>query len=217
MGKNNFCQSQNSKYLTISEKSRVNYKVKDSKFIGTALPCDNRSLAENLIEKIKNEFSDASHNAFAFRIFLENEIREFSDDDGEPNDSAGPPILQRIKGEDLLNTAVVVTRYFGGTKLGIGGLIKAYGGTASEALRKAEKKQLKLYNLFYCRGEYDILGDVLAQLEKFSANIKNNNHKQGKFELEAEIYIEIWEDLKQNLKLATGDTVELEVIKNYYL
>lgn len=217
MENNNLSQPENTRYLTISQQARVNFKVEDSKFIGSAAPCSSRSSAENYIEKIKNNYSDASHNAFAFRFFHGNEVREFSDDDGEPSDSAGPPILQRIKGQNLLNVAVVVTRYFGGTKLGIGGLIKAYGGTAGEVLKKAEKKQLKLHNLFYCRGEYDILGDVLAMLEKFSANIIHNDYKQGKFEIKAEISSEKWAELQQNLKTVSGDKIDLEVTKRHYL
>lgn len=209
-------QYDKSKYLTVSEKTQVNLKVEDSKFIGTAAPCKNREEAELFIKNIKKEFSDATHNVSAFRIFLADEIREFCDDDGEPAGSAGSPILQRIKGQSLLNTAVVVTRYFGGTKLGIGGLVKAYGGTTAEVLQKAVKQELKLYILFYCRGEYDILGDVLSQLEKFSAKIMSNDYKQGKFEVKAEIFIEDWKGLKKNLKTVSGDKIELEIIKNYY-
>ncbi len=198
-------------FLTLKSRSRVNLKFKDSRFIGSASPCRGREEAEEFIGDINEKFSDANHNAYAFRIFKGEELREFSDDDGEPSSSAGPPILQHLQGKKISNAAVVVTRYFGGTKLGIGGLIRAYGNTAGEVISRAEKERLALFYDFVCRGEYDQLGNTLAQLEKSMAIIQNQGYKSGQFVVSARIEERKWNELKKGLRKTTGDGVEMEI------
>ncbi len=203
-------------YFTLHSRSHYSHKIEDSRFIGHATPCFSRKEAEDFIEEISAEHSEASHNAFAWRVFGGDEIREMADDDGEPPSSAGPPILQRIKGEELLNVVVVVTRYFGGTKLGIGGLIKAYGGTAARAIEKSGKTRLVLQHRFYCRGSYDFLGEALGQLERLEADIKYNGYDEGEFMIKAEIEASSWEKLESDLRSATGNSVSLEKIDSFF-
>ena len=112
-------------------------KIDKSKFIGYCYPVESRDEAEECIGKIERNHYKATHVCPAYRIQGENEILAFNSDDGEPSRSAGPPIESAIEGRDLVNTLCVVVRYFGGVKLGIGGLIRAYGGTAGETLDKA--------------------------------------------------------------------------------
>lgn len=107
-------------------------EIKKSRFIAHAAPVDSEDAARAFIERVSNPA--ASHNCWAWRI---GDNYRF-DDDGEPGGTAGRPILQAIESQGYDFTAVVVTRYFGGTKLGTGGLARAYGGTANEALRNAE-------------------------------------------------------------------------------
>ena len=110
--------------------------VKGSRFIATAAPIDSEEEAQQFIASIKAEMPDATHHCWSWLLNGLDQSR--SSDDGEPGGSAGRPILAQIHGHQLTNIVVVVTRYFGGTKLGVGGLIRAYGGAAGMALDRAQ-------------------------------------------------------------------------------
>ena len=106
---------------------------KKSRFIATVLPVDREEEALEFIEKMKKKYWNATHNCYAFVIGERHEIQRFSDD-GEPGGTAGRPMLDVLLGEDIHNVAVVVTRYFGGTLLGTGGLVRAYSSAAKAGL-----------------------------------------------------------------------------------
>ena len=106
---------------------------KKSKFIATVLPVESEEAALEFIEQMKKKYWSATHNCSAFVIGINNEIQRCSDD-GEPSKTAGKPMLDVLLGEELHNVAVVVTRYFGGTLLGTGGLVRAYQGAIKEGL-----------------------------------------------------------------------------------
>jgi uncharacterized YigZ family protein len=106
--------------------------IKGSRFVAHIAPIHNKQEASSAIQALAAQRPDASHHCWAWRLWEGKESR--SADDGEPGGSAGKPILAQIEGHDLYNIIVVVTRYYGGTKLGFGGLIRAYGGTAGKAL-----------------------------------------------------------------------------------
>lgn len=106
---------------------------KKSRFIATVLPVRSEKEAADFIESIKKKYWDARHNCFAYVIGSQQEIQRYSDD-GEPGGTAGKPMLEVLLGEDIHDTAVVVTRYFGGTLLGTGGLVRAYQGAAKKGL-----------------------------------------------------------------------------------
>ena len=108
-------------------------KVKRSRFIATVAPLGADDDVAALVERLRGEFPDANHHCWAWRRGPAGEAFRYSDD-GEPSGSAGRPILQRIDGLRLTDTVVVVTRIFGGTRLGVGGLIRAYGSAAAEGL-----------------------------------------------------------------------------------
>lgn len=110
-------------------------KVKGSRFIADATPIANTADMDQFLTSIKARESAASHHCWAYRL---NPEEQRSSDDGEPSGTAGPPILTRIVGAKLLNVGVVVTRYYGGTKLGTGGLIRAYGAAAAAAIASAD-------------------------------------------------------------------------------
>lgn len=109
---------------------------KKSRFIATVSPVESEEEAFLFIEKIKKKYWDARHNCFAFVIGENQELMRYSDD-GEPQGTAGRPMLDVLLGEEIHNTAVVVTRYFGGTLLGTGGLVRAYSGAVKEGLRNS--------------------------------------------------------------------------------
>lgn len=106
---------------------------KKSRFIATTLPISSQEEALEFIEHIKKKYWDARHNCYAYVLGDRQEIQRFSDD-GEPGGTAGKPMLDVLLGEDIHNMAVVVTRYFGGTLLGTGGLVRAYSGSVKEGL-----------------------------------------------------------------------------------
>ena len=112
------------KYYTIKAAKRTEIKIKGSKFIGSAIPVNTKEEALNKLQDIRSEFYDATHNCFAWQIGHDKNDFRFSDD-GEPSGSAGKPILQAIEKFNISNVLVVVTRFFGGTKLGVGGRITA--------------------------------------------------------------------------------------------
>ncbi len=126
-------------YYTIEDKTRGEIKVKGSRFIATAFPVQNKEDSLSKLDEVKAEFYDATHNCFAYRFGREGmEFR--AADDGEPSGSAGKPILFTIKKYGVSDVLVVVTRFFGGTKLGVGGLARAYSEAAGEALKLIVKK-----------------------------------------------------------------------------
>lgn len=109
---------------------------KKSRFIATVEPVDSEEQALAFIERMRKKYWDASHNCFAYIIGEKNELQRCSDD-GEPSQTAGRPMLDVLLGEEIHNACVVVTRYFGGTLLGTGGLVRAYSGAAKEGLANA--------------------------------------------------------------------------------
>ncbi|MBR2324302.1 MAG: YigZ family protein [Clostridia bacterium] len=124
-------------YKLVKNQARTETVINKSRFIGTSFSCSSEEEARKIVEQIRKEFSDATHNCYAF-IFdtLGNGMRY--SDDGEPQGTAGLPILEVIKNKGLVNTGVVITRYFGGVKLGAGGLVRAYAGAAADVLNNSE-------------------------------------------------------------------------------
>jgi len=126
-------------YLTTKTLTRSKLKIKDSIFIATVLSVSSEKEAKEWIKRISKEFFDATHHCFAYKIRMDpNEIVKYSDA-GEPRGTAGSRILSVIESEKLTNVLVVVTRYFGGTKLGTGGLSLAYRQSAQRVLNNCEK------------------------------------------------------------------------------
>ncbi len=125
----------NREYFTIASSAEATTNIKGSTFISRCERVTSAIEAMNYIQLIKLKYSDATHNCWAYRI-SPNEYR--FNDDGEPAATAGQPILQAILGLNLEQVCVVVTRYYGGTKLGTGGLVRAYGGGASAVLKMAQ-------------------------------------------------------------------------------
>ncbi len=119
--------------LQLTQRVRVEPEpTKGSRFIATAIPVADEAAAKDALASVRAEMPDATHHCSAWR--LARPSLERANDDGEPGGSAGRPILAQVQGRDLVNVAVVVTRYYGGTKLGVGGLVRAYGSAAAAAL-----------------------------------------------------------------------------------
>ena len=122
---------------------------KKSRFIANVFPVDSEEQALEIVEKTKKQYWDARHNCFAFVIGKNNEVQRFSDD-GEPQGTAGKPILEVLTKGNIHNTLIIVTRYFGGIKLGAGGLTRAYSQAVADALKEAnivEKHLIDVYDV----------------------------------------------------------------------
>lgn len=151
-------------YRTIeSEVRHEPEKTRGSRFIATAAPSRTAKEARSRLERVRGEFSDATHHCFAYRIGAEGRLFRFGDD-GEPGGSAGRPILAQIEGRDLTDLVVVVTRYFGGTKLGVGGLIRAYGRAAAAVLSQATVRTVPVTRRLSVSYPYDRSGEVQGLL-----------------------------------------------------
>lgn len=125
-------------YNTIKQRERAEIKVRGSIFIATAIPVSSKDMALKELDALRSEYFDASHNCFAYR-FGKNGLEFRTSDDGEPSGSAGKPMLFILQKNDVSDILLVITRYFGGTKLGIGGLARAYSGASSLVLESCIK------------------------------------------------------------------------------
>ena len=153
-------------YRTISGSGEALVIEKKSKFIASVYPIKSVDDAEALLARLRKQYYDATHNCYAYQLGERNEIQKASDD-GEPQGTAGKPILEVLKKEAIKDTLICVTRYFGGTLLGTGGLVRAYGKAAKEGLLAAgiiEKRKIKLYAL---KMPYTLSGKVQYLLSEY--------------------------------------------------
>lgn len=123
-------------YRTPGQEAEAETKVLGSRFLARAFCVDDEAAVASTLARLRKAEYDATHHVSAYRLGPET-LRERADDDGEPSGSSGPPVLRQIAGRDLVNALVVVTRWYGGTKLGTGGLVRAYGEAAALALDAA--------------------------------------------------------------------------------
>lgn len=150
-------------YKTIDTPSEGLYKDRGSKFIAFAHPAGDEEEAKLVLEDIKKKYHDARHHCYAYKFGMdENNFR--SNDDGEPSGTAGKPIYGQILSYGLTNVIIVVIRYFGGTKLGVRGLIDAYKGATKEALEKADIKERYVKDYFMLTFEYPLMNEVMRLL-----------------------------------------------------
>ncbi len=174
-------------YQTIEEPSTGIYKEKGSKFLAFAFPFRDLSALDDIRKNLKKKHPQACHLCFAYRMGV-NVIQWRASDDGEPSNSAGTPILGQLLAMNLTNTLVVVVRYFGGTKLGVGGLVSAYKAAAREALTNARivtKTPSSLISFFVT---FDKLPSVMHNIKKqgVQLQIKENLHDGQLLELRIE-------------------------------
>lgn len=187
-------------YQIIAESTDGFYKEKGSKFIAYAYHVDKVEHVKERIEELKKKYYDARHHCFAYVI--EGEQHQFirANDDGEPNHSAGDPILGQIRSFDLTNTLVVVIRYFGGTKLGVSGLIHAYKTAAEEALAKAKIVKVEIKQAFILEYGYDVTSETMRIINDFGVEIFNQEYLSH-CTLTGKIEPEKFEALKAKLSL----------------
>ncbi len=161
----------NERYPIPAAAARAEIEVKRSRFIATAVPAFTITEARAFITRIKSEFSDATHNVPAFIIGYGTAVTAHCNDDGEPSGTAGRPILAVLQGSGLGDIALVVTRYYGGTKLGTGGLVRAYGEAAKAVLDVLPRAERVSTHTVLLAIPYNYLERVRLLVEKWHGRI----------------------------------------------
>tara|TARA_Y100000994_G_scaffold245821_1_gene248036 strand:- start:104 stop:718 length:615 start_codon:yes stop_codon:yes gene_type:complete len=163
-------------YNQITNNSKGIYKSKGSKFIAYAIIVKSEVQVVDEINKIKKLDKNANHYCYAYIIKPDKSIEKVNDD-GEPKNSAGKPILGQIKSKELTNCLIVVVRYFGGIKLGIPGLIKAYKNAALEAIQNNKIECIDITEMYSLKFSYEELNSVMNILKNYNANIINHKNE----------------------------------------
>lgn len=194
-------------YLTIDCRAEAGFSIQGSEFIARAAPVETVEAAESFVAHVEAEYDDATHNVPAYRVRAD-PFREYASDDGEPSGSAGKPTLSVLQGRDLENVAVVVTRYYGGTKLGVGGLVRAYSNATKQVLDAVEVVERRPTEQFTAVVDYDDSGTVRGILESEGAEFDASYDERVAFEIRAP-RAEVGA-LRDRLLSATSGRVEIE-------
>lgn len=189
--------SMEDEFTTIRARAEAETKIEDSRFVATAVPVRDRDEAMEAVLELRRKFHNATHNCFAY-VITDDDFRV--NDDGEPAGSAGRPILGAIQKAGLRGTLVVVTRYFGGTKLGVAGLKRAYGGAASGVLRNAEKLTLFSTETISCTVPHALVGAVIQTASRHGAKVL-----ETRFGEEAHLVLEVRRSAAGTLRAALTD------------
>ncbi|MBT1247588.1 MULTISPECIES: YigZ family protein [unclassified Thermosipho (in: thermotogales)] len=158
-------------YRTIFGRHEKKINIKRSIFIATISHADDSEEAREFIREISKSYNDATHNCPAYRVIEHEQIVEFSSDNGEPSGTAGRPILGVLRKFDLLNVVVVVTRYFGGVKLGVRGLIDAYSSVVEKALTEVKIVKMVPIKVYRIKVDYNKYGKVMQELHYLNFEI----------------------------------------------
>ena len=193
-------------YKTIATASEeVLYKEKNSKFFGYAFPVTTEEEIKEILERLRKEHFSARHWCYAYQIGTE-KIQYRANDDGEPNNSAGMPIYGQIQSFEVTNVLVVVVRYFGGVKLGVGGLISAYKIAAQMALENSEIVERTIDKHFIISFGYANMNKVMRIIKE-----KNLQIISQKMEMDCEIEISIRKKNVQNLLDTSENLYEIKL------
>ncbi len=192
-------------YKTVEEESVAEFTEKKSRFIGYACPVKTEEEALAFVNKIKKKHADARHNVYAY-VVRENNIQRFSDD-GEPQGTAGIPVLDTIRKQDLTDIALVVTRYFGGILLGGGGLVRAYGHAASIAIDAAKPIYMSYSAIYRVKVSYTLWGKVEYEMRKMELSPYDMVYDSDVY-FSVSVLLENVEKFEKNLTEATGGQAE---------
>lgn len=159
-------------YLTIEKKAEALYKDKGSKFLTFAFPVENDQQIKDVLTHLKKEHPSANHHCYAYRLGAD-KLNFRANDDGEPSNTAGKPILGQIQSNDLTNILIVVVRYFGGTLLGVGGLIHAYKNSAADVIKQTVIIEKFIEFHYTIQFPFEQLNDVMKLLKQSDCKISS--------------------------------------------
>ncbi len=195
-----------SSLLTLAKQHRHEEEIKRSRFIAVAQRADSPEEAMERVEAMSDP--EANHNCWAYKV---GDRYRFSDD-GEPGGSAGRPILAAIEGQGIDCVAVVVIRFFGGTKLGVGGLVRAYGGTAAECLRTAPKHEVVSTICLNLTIPFDSIGAIYPIMERLSATKISETYEAVGLVLTVELAETNQDTFITSIRDATRGAAQIELI-----
>ena len=190
-------------YNQLVTTSKGLYKEKGSKFISYAYIVKSEDEIKEIINNIKKQEKNARHFCYAYILNPDKSIVKFNDD-GEPSNSAGKPILNQIKSKELTNCLIVVVRYFGGTKLGITGLIRAYKNASLDAINNNKIQKIDITEIYRIIFSFQELNNVMRILKKYNVNILShiNNNKS---EIKCSVFLKnsnmFFSEISKNHKL----------------
>ena len=200
-------------YITIKQPSYFEYEDKKSVFIGQACPVSTEADAIAFIDAVKKKYPDARHHVYAY-VLRENFAMRFTDDH-EPAGTAGMPVLDVIRKNGCTDTVIVVTRYFGGTLLGTGGLVRAYTSAAIGALEKAEIIRYDIYSTIKMSVSYSDYGKITATLSDMSVRVEDTIYDTG-VTLIGRIIKTNLDTLKDQLTEATAGRIDFEILSEEF-
>jgi uncharacterized YigZ family protein len=198
---------------TLAAPTHRKLRVKDSRFYADAAPAQSREEAEKFVDSIRQRFPDATHHCFAYRVGVGDQAVTRSGDAGEPGGTAGRPILQAIEARGLANVVLVVTRYFGGTKLGTGGLIRAYSAAAFAVLDAATVVTRAAMRAIDVEIHYEHLGAVQHLVARLNGVIMDEGYGE-KVRLRISVPRTNVENLIEDLRNLTSGRVNIEVVES---
>lgn len=169
-------KTKNDTYQTLKKMSEGEYKEKGSKFIAYAKAVYDEGALKAFLEEVHQIHPKARHHCYAYRLGLDKQKNYRANDDGEPSGSAGRPILGQIDSKGLSNVMVIVVRYFGGTKLGIPGLIRSYKTATKEVLENAEIIQNRLMKSFQLQFPYTHMNEVMRVVKRNKIEIESQGY-----------------------------------------
>jgi len=197
--------------VTLSSKSEGKYSEKGSTFSALAIPVSDIAEVKTNLQQLKEQYPDASHICYGYRIKVNNQLDEFATDAGEPKGSSGIPIINVLKRKHLVNAVVFVIRYFGGSKLGIPGLIHAYGRAAENAIEPENLKKWILYQQISICYNYDLQKKVDSLLQQFAINIIKIEFGES-IKTDLEVEVEKSEALAQDLCEISNGAIRMKQI-----
>ena len=196
-------------YITVKNPSHFEYEDRKSVFIGQAMPVSTEAEAIAFIDSVKKRYPDARHHVYAY-VLRENSVMRFTDDH-EPQGTAGMPVLDIIRKNGCTDVVIVVTRYFGGTLLGTGGLVRAYTSAALGALEEAEIVRYDIYTSLELSVSYSDYGKITAILADHGFRTESTVYDTG-ITLDGSIIKTGLEEFKSALIEATAGRIEIEII-----
>ncbi len=195
-------------YLAIRSGGTDEIVEKKSRFIGYTAPVSSEGEAVAFIDRIRKQHYDARHNCFAYSIGTDAQPLERCSDDGEPQGTAGKPILEVIKGSGIKNICIVVTRYFGGTLLGTGGLVRAYTEAARAGIAASDVHTVRSLTEGKMELEYSDLGKLKYLVEQTDAEIVNTEYTD-KVIMTVRVYTPVYAAFVKQVTEVSGGTIEV--------
>ncbi len=199
-------------YLVPAEEIRREITVRNSRFIATLAPAFSVDEARGFVSRIGDEFSDATHNVPAYLIGGGNSVTAHASDDGEPSGTAGRPALAVLRGSGLGDVALVVTRYFGGTKLGTGGLVRAYTQAAKAVVTEVSRAQKVLAHTALLVAPYPLLERIRLLVKKSEGEILDENFAED-VTITLRFPVERFTDFEDQLQELSSGKLRPEIVE----